>query len=81
MTSKNHHEHKNAKTNRLLYAKFQKSSDVPPIVSFLIKIHFAKNEETARRIVLTIILIALLVAVYLITNSFNSPIFIDKVIN
>ncbi|MEI6553158.1 MAG: hypothetical protein WCO09_01170 [bacterium] len=63
----------------ILYAKFQKSADTPFIISFLIKRHIVKSEAGARRLLLVVTIIVLVISIYLIRNSFNGPVFIDKV--
>ena len=64
---------------RLLYAKFQRSSEIPAIILFLIKRHIVKDEDSARRLVVTIVLIILLTSAYLFFRCTSGPIFIDRI--
>ena len=67
------------KDSRLLYAKFQKSSQIPFIISFLIKRHIVKNEDSARKLLLVLSIVILAISIYLIINSFNGPVFINTI--
>lgn len=64
-------------TKRFLYAKFQKSSEIPSVLGFLIKIHLAKNERGARIFILVVVILVFLISAYLFINSFSGPTFID----
>ena len=68
-----------SKTSYLLYAKFQKSSQTPSIISFLIKRHIVKNEDRARLLLLVLSVVIFVISIYLIVNSFNGPIFINPI--
>jgi hypothetical protein len=68
-----------SKDSHLLYAKFQKSSQVPFIISFLIKRHIVKNEDSARKLLLALSIVILAISIYLIINSFNGPVFINTI--
>ena len=63
----------------LLYAKFQKSSETPSIILFLIKKHIVKDEASARRLLLTLVIFVFLISIYFFSNSFGNPTFVDKV--
>ena len=65
--------------DRLLYAKFQKSSQTPYIITLLIKNHIVKDEKGARKLLLAISLIIFIISMYFIIKSFNGPSFIDTV--
>ena len=65
---------------RLLYAKFQKSSQPPSIVLFLIKTRIVKTEDSARILLLVITILIFTISIYMIAQSFNGPVFIDRVI-
>lgn len=67
------------KNSRLLYAKFQKSSQTPPIILFLIRKRIVRNEDSARRLLLIITLVVFALSIYMIVNSFSGPVFIDKI--
>lgn len=62
---------------RILYAKFQKSSEPPFIILFLVKNHIVKNEANARRLVLAAILIFFLLSALLFIKAFSGLIIID----
>ncbi len=47
--------------------------------SFLVKHHIIKNERTAKIILLIIALLVLILSIWGIVNSFNGPVFIDRV--
>lgn len=70
-------DHGKDKTERLLYARFQDSSETPSVLSFLVKIHLAKNERGARIFILVVILLAFFISVYFFVNAFSGPTFID----
>jgi len=65
--------------DHLLYAKFQKSSQPPYIITFLIKRHIVKDEDGARKLLLIIAVVVFIVSVYFISTSFNTPSFVDTV--
>ncbi len=67
----------NGSHNRLLYAKFQKSSQAPFMVTFLINRHIVKNEDSARRLLLIITIIIFVISIYLILKGTSGPVFID----
>lgn len=63
---------------RLLYAKFQKSSNPPSIILFLIKRRIVRNEASARRLLLVFVIFVLLLSLYLFTKGMSGPQFIDN---
>ena len=62
-----------------LYAKFQRSSEVPYIISFLIKNRVVKSETAAIMLVLFITCLFFLVSITLFFNCFTYPVFINKI--
>jgi hypothetical protein len=68
-----------SKPSHLLYAKFQNSSQTPFIISFLIRKHIVRNEDSARRLLLILSVLIFAVSIYLIINSFNGPVFINNI--
>ena len=68
-----------SKNSRLLYAKFQKSSQTPSLVKFLIKRHIVKNEDNARVLLLVLSVVIFAISIYFIINSFNEPVFISTI--
>ena len=63
---------------RILYAKFQQSSKTPSVLSFLVKIHLAKDERRATILIISIVIIAFLISIYLLVGTVNGPVFIDR---
>lgn len=49
------------------------------IASFLVKHHIIKNERTAKIALLIIALLIMILSIWGIVNSFNGPVFIDRV--
>jgi hypothetical protein len=66
------------KEERILYSKFQKSSETPTIISFLISKGIVKNEDSARLLLLIVTIIVFLVSIYFFFRGFSGPVFIDK---
>ena len=62
---------------RLLYARFQKSSEPPAIILFLIRVHIVKSEVAARRLVVLVICIFFLLSIYLSIKALSNPSFIS----
>ena len=62
-----------------LYAKFQKSSEVPFIISFLIRNRVVKSERTAIILVLFVACLFFLISITLFFNCFTYPVFINKI--
>ena len=77
MSSK-HEEKQSKEGRRFLYAKFQRSAEIPFIILFLIKHRIVKNEKSARRLIIFVILAAFLLSVYFFLDCTQGPIFIDK---
>lgn len=68
-----------SESGNLLYAKLQNSSQPPSIVTFLIKKHIVKNENSARALLLIVSITMFAVSLYFIIKSFNGPVFIDTI--
>lgn len=68
-----------SRPSHILYARFQKSSQTPSIVNFLIRIHLAKDENIARKLLLVLSIVIFVVSVYFIIGSFDGPVFINTI--
>ena len=64
---------------KFLYARFERSSEIPFIILFLIKKRVVRNEKEARKLVLAFILIMLLISAYLMIDCTNGPVFINTI--
>ena len=64
---------------KFLYSRFERSSEVPFIILFLIKKRIARNEKEARRLVIAFIIAVLLISAYLITSCSSGPVFINTI--
>lgn len=61
--------------NRALYSKFEKSSETPSIISFLVRKHIVRNENNARVLLLIVALVIFAISLYFIIDSFKGPTF------
>lgn len=64
------------KKTRFLYARFERSSEPPEIILFLIRKHIVKDEASARRLILLIIIVLFLISLATFTNVLVGPEFI-----
>jgi hypothetical protein len=73
-----HYEQGVVKSKSFLYAKFQRSSEIPYIILFLIRKHVVKDEKGAIVLVIASVIIMLVLSIYLFTKGYGDPVFIDR---
>ena len=69
-------ENTSGKKCRFLYSKFQRSSEPPAIIMFLIRKHIVKSEAAARWLVVLLVCLFFLLSMCIAIKASSSPSFI-----
>jgi hypothetical protein len=70
---------KKKKEGSLLYAKFQRSSEVPAIILFLIRKRIVKTEGAAIALILFLVIVFIMISINLFLTCFTHPVFINTI--
>ncbi len=75
----NNTKEKKKKEGSLLYAKFQRSSEVPSMILFLIRKHIVKTERAAIALILFVVIVFALISIDLFSTCYIDPVFINAI--